>query len=195
MIREVQRIDSFLVDEGKFTAVFAGMEIPLQQLDVSRSEDAGRSRITVKYNNEVYVFRSYASDTDERKADEKRVEGAWKAYCAAVKKQEREEKKSVRMQKVQDARSQMDAARNNQLRIDKRHGMVHFAGKSVSALDVRMDIAEYGGRKRLTIEYENQLYGYEAPPSGSAFMKKLAGARLDKLYNDYCKARERALDG
>ena len=170
------------------------MEIPIQLLTVTRSEDAGRTRITIKYSGETYVMRSYASDEAERKADEKRVEAAWKAYNAALKKHEKDTKKSDRMQKIEAAKAQMEAARDNQLRIDKRAGMVHFAGKTVPALDVHMEIQEYAGRKRLLIEYDNQSFGYEAPPDAGGFTKKITSARLDKLYNDYCKARENALD-
>jgi len=194
MIREVQRIDSIDIDPEKYTATFFGMEVPLSVLDVSKSEDAGRTRITIKFNGEIYVMRSYASDEATKKADEKRVADTWKKYTAAVKNHEKTAKKSDRMAKVEAAKAQMQEARDNQLRIDKRTGMVHFAGKSLSALDVHMEIQEYGGRKRLLIDYDNQTFGYEAPANAGALTKKMTAAKLDKLYNDYCKAREKALD-
>ncbi|HJJ29190.1 MAG TPA: hypothetical protein O0X70_07365 [Methanocorpusculum sp.] len=194
MIREVQRIDSITINEEKYTAAFAGMEIPIPLLIVTKGEDANRTRITIKYNGETYVMRSHASDNATIKSDTKRIEETWKAYNAAVKRHEKNSKKSARAAQVEAAKARMEAARDNQLRIDKRAGTVHFAGKTVSALDVRMEIQEYAGRKRLLIDYDNQSYAYEAPASAGGMTQKMAAARLDKMYNDWCKARERALD-
>ncbi|HJJ47541.1 MAG TPA: hypothetical protein O0X39_00920 [Methanocorpusculum sp.] len=194
MIREVQRIDSITFNEEKYTATFSGMEIPIPLLIVTKGEDAGRTRITVKYNGETYVMRSHASDEAAIKADTKRIEETWKSYNAAVKQHEKTSKKSARLARVEAAKAQMQSARDNQLKIDKKAGTVHFAGKTVSALDVRMEIQEYGGRKRLLIDYDNESYGYEAPQSAGGLTKKISGARLDKMYSDWCKAREKALD-
>ena len=127
MIREVQRIDSITINEEKYTAAFAGMEIPIPLLIVTKGEDANRTRITIKYNGETYVMRSHASDNATIKSDTKRIEETWKAYNAAVKRHEKNSKKSARAAQVEAAKARMEAARDNQLRIDKRAGTVHFA--------------------------------------------------------------------
>ena len=88
----------------------------------------------------------------------------------------------------------MQNVQENALRIDKRNGTVHFAGKTVSALDVRMEVSEYSGMKRLTLEYDNQLYAMQPNAGTGAVAQKISNARIDKVYNDYLKARERALD-
>lgn len=88
----------------------------------------------------------------------------------------------------------MQTMQENALRIDKRNGRVHFAGNDVSALDVRMEVTEYGGCKRLTVEYNNQLYSMAPPTTKGKFGQKIMNAKINMIYNDYLKARERALD-
>jgi len=192
MIREVQRIDTIEIDDEKYTATFAGMTLPFAVLTVTEGEDHGRKRITITYNNEVYVLRSHASDKADQKEDEKRIEGIYKEYQKALKKQTKE--KNKKPGKLETIKKQMQDVQENALRIDKRNGTVHFAGKTVSALDIHMEVAEYNGMKRLTIEYDNQLYGMQAPSSSGPVAQKISNSRVDKMYADYLKARERALD-
>ena len=192
MIREVQRIDHIEIDAERYTATFAGMTVPLSVITVTEGEDSGRKRLTVNYNNEVYVLRSHASDKDEQKADEKRIQATWKEYNQALKKREKERNKKPG--KLETLKKQMQNVQENALRIDKRNGTVHFAGKTVSALDVRMEVSEYSGMKRLTLEYDNQLYAMQPNAGTGAVAQKISNARIDKVYNDYLKARERALD-
>lgn len=199
MIREVQRIDTIDIDADKYTATFAGITVPLSLITVTEGVDAGRRRLTIRYNNDVYVLRSYTSDPDEIKAADRTIDVAVKAYAAAtkshalaVKKEEKAAKR--RTGKFAQMKAQMQTMQENALRIDKRNGRIHFAGKDVSALDVRMDVAEYGGCKRLTIEYNDQLYSMAPPTSKGKFSQKMMNAKIDMMYNDYLKARERALD-
>ena len=199
MIREVQRIDSISFDAEKYTAAFSGITVPLSLITVTEGTDAGRRRLTVKYNNDVYVMRSHTSDPDEIKEAEARIAAAMKEYEAAckartalIRKQEKEEKR--KNGKLAQMKERMQNMQENALRIDKRNGRVHFAGHDVSALDIRMDVAEYGGMKRLTIEYNDQLYTMAPPASTGKLSQKMTNLRIDTIYNDYLKARERALD-
>ena len=199
MIREVQRIDHIEFDAEKYTASFDGKTVPISLITVTEGDDHGRKRLTVTYNHDVYVLRSHTSDADEIKAAEKRIKEAVKEYTlvckardAARKKQEKESRRKTG--KLAQMKQQMTAMQENALRIDKRHGRIHFAGHDVSALDVRMEIAEYGGCKRMTLEYQDQIYTMAPPAQGKAFSQKLMNAKMDMLYNDYLKARERALD-
>jgi len=191
MIREVQRIDDITINPVNYTATFAGMTVPFSLITVVEGEDRGRKRITVTFNNEIYVLRSHASDPATQKNDEKRISGIYKEYLHAVKKQTKE--KNKKPSKIETLRKQMQDVQDNALRIDKRNGTVHFSGKTVSALDIHMEISEYEGMKRLTIEYDNQLYAMQAQKSGPV-AQKITNARVDKIYSDYLKARERALD-
>ena len=199
MIREVQRIDSIEFDSAKYTASFSGITVPISLISVKEGEDSGRKRLTVTYNNEVYVLRSHTSDAEEIASAEQRIADAVKAYNAAcrthttlVKKQERENKR--KSGKLAQMKERLEYAQENALRIDKRNGRVHFAGHDVSALDVIMEVSEYGGCKRLTIEYNDQLFTMAPPPQNKPFAQKMMNAKIDMTYRDYLKARERALD-
>ncbi|HJJ39094.1 MAG TPA: hypothetical protein O0X42_03050 [Methanocorpusculum sp.] len=199
MIREVQRIDHIEFDVEKYTASFAGITVPVSLITLTEGDDHGRKRLTVSYNHDVYVLRSHTSDIAEIKAAEKCIAEAVKGYAHVCKARDaarrKEEKESKRKSgKFAQMKQQMTAAQENALRIDKRHGLVHFAGHDVSALDVRMEVAEYGGCKRMTLEYQDQIYTMDPPAQGKAFSQKLMNAKMDMLYNDYLKARERALD-
>lgn len=199
MIREVQRIDHIEFDSAKYTASFSGITVPISLIKVTEGEDCGRKRLTVVYNGEVYVLRSYTSDAAEITSAEHRIADAVKAYHAACKaheadlrKQAREEKR--RNGKLAQMKERMEYAQENALRIDKRKGRVHFSGRDVSALDIIMEVSEYGGCKRLTIEYNDQLFTLAPPPQNKPFTQKMMNAKIDMIYRDYLKARERALD-
>ena len=199
MIREVQRIDSLAIDTEKYTATFAGITVPLSRITLTEGIDAGRRRLTLHYNNDVYVLRSHTSDAEEIKAANRSIDQALKSYAAAtkahalaVKKEEKAAKRKTG--KFAEMKARMQTMQENALRIDKRNGTVHFAGNDVSALALRMDVTEYGGSKRLTIEYNDQLYSMAPPASKGKFSRKMMNARIDMIYNDYLKARERALD-
>ncbi|MDO5847634.1 MAG: hypothetical protein Q4Q20_05000 [Methanocorpusculum sp.] len=199
MIREVQRIDHIGFDSAKYTASFSGITVPISLISVTEGEDCGRKRLTVTYNGEVYVLRSYTSDAAEITSAEHRIADAVKAYHAAckaheagLKKQAREEKR--RNGKLAQMKERMEYAQENALRIDKKHGRVHFSGHDVSALDIVMEVSEYGGCKRLTIEYNDQMFTLAPPPQNKPFTQKMMNTKIDMLYNDYLKARERALD-
>ncbi|HJJ36628.1 MAG TPA: hypothetical protein O0X27_05595 [Methanocorpusculum sp.] len=199
MIREVQRIDTLTIDTDRYTATFAGITAPLSLITLTEGTDAGRRRLTLRYNNDVYVLRSHTSDPEEIRAADRSIDAALKSYAAAtkahalaVKKAEKAEKHKTG--KFAQMKERMQTMQENALRIDKRNGRVHFAGNDVSALDVRMDVTEYGGYKRLTIEYNDQLYSMAPPAAKGKFSQKMMNAKMDMAYNDYLKARERALD-
>jgi len=199
MIREVQRIDTVSIDGEKYTASFAGITVPLSLITMTEGTDAGRRRLTLRYNSDVYVLRSQTSDPGDIAAADRSIDAAVKAYAAAekaralaVKKEEKAAKRKTG--KFAEMKARMQTMQENALRIDKRNGRVHFAGNDVSALDVRMEVAEYGGCKRLTIEYNDQLYSMAPPAAKGKFSQKMMNARIDMVYNDYLKARERALD-
>lgn len=198
MIREVQRIDSISINNETYTVSFAGITVPLSLVSLTDSIDAGRRRLTLKYNGDTYVLRSYATNTDDIKAFDPYLDSVMKDYANACKKQasrlkKQEKKESRKNNRFALMKQQMKSMQDNALHIDKRNGRVRFAGNEVSALDIRMNVAEYGDMKRLTIEYNNQLFSYAPPTNKGKFSRKLINAHIDKIYNDYLKARERAL--
>lgn len=199
MIREVQRIDTLAIDAEKYTATFAGITVPLSLITLTEGVDAGRRRLTLRYDSDVYVLRSHTSDPEEIKAADHTIDAILKAYAAATKAHQlavkKEEKAAKRKTgKFAEMKARMQTMQENALRIDKKNGRVHFAGNDVSALDIRMDVAEYGGCKRLTIEYNDQLYSMAPPAAKGKISQKMMNTKIDMVYNDYLKARERALD-
>lgn len=85
MIREVQRIDTLSIDTDRYTATFAGITVPLSLITITEGTDAGRRRLTLRYNGDVYVLRSHTSNPEEIKTAELNIDTALKAYATATK--------------------------------------------------------------------------------------------------------------